>query len=92
MNALGKIIGFMTKVPGYLAIGFIKIYKLLISPLLPNACRYYPTCSEYSAEAIKRFGLFRGSFLALKRILSCNPFGKGGVDPVPPSFSFFKKK
>ena len=63
-------------------IKFIKGYKFIISPFLGQSCRYLPTCSEYSIEALKTFGFFKGSFLSLKRILSCHPWGKGGFDPV----------
>ena len=66
----------------YLIIKFIKIYKFLISPLLGNSCRYFPTCSEYSIETLKSYGLFKGLYLSLKRILSCHPWGSGGFDPV----------
>jgi len=66
----------------YLLIKFIKIYKFLISPLLGNSCRYFPTCSEYSIEALKTYGLFKGLLLSVKRILSCHPWGSGGFDPV----------
>ena len=66
----------------YLLIKFIKIYKFLISPLLGNSCRYFPTCSEYSIESLKSYGLFKGLYLSLKRILSCHPWGNGGFDPV----------
>jgi len=67
-------------------IKFIKAYKLLISPLLGHSCRYMPTCSEYSIEALKTFGFIKGSLLGLKRILSCHPIkflgGGEGFDPV----------
>ena len=67
-------------------IKFIKVYKFLISPLLGQSCRYLPTCSEYSIEALKEFGLIKGSFMSLKRILSCHPVkllgGSSGFDPV----------
>ena len=63
-------------------IKFIKGYKFIISPLLGQSCRYLPTCSEYSIEALKKFGLIKGTFLSIKRILSCHPWGKGGFDPV----------
>ncbi len=67
-------------------IKLIKAYKLLISPLLGNSCRYLPTCSEYSIEALKKFGLAKGVYLSLKRILSCYPIkllgGGEGFDPV----------
>ena len=57
-------------------------YKRHVSPLLPAACRYTPTCSEYAAQAIERHGVLRGSGLAVKRLLSCNPLSRGGYDPV----------
>ena len=66
----------------YLLIKIIKIYKFLISPLLGNSCRYLPTCSEYSIDALKTYGFFKGVFLSIKRILSCHPWGSGGFDPV----------
>ena len=67
-------------------IKLIKGYKFLISPLLGQSCRYLPTCSEYSIEALKEFGLIKGSLMSLKRILSCHPIkllgGSSGFDPV----------
>lgn len=63
-------------------IKLIKVYKFIVSPLLGPSCKYFPTCSEYSIEALKTFGLFKGSFLSLKRIISCHPWGKGGFDPI----------
>ncbi|MGL5511268.1 MAG: membrane protein insertion efficiency factor YidD [Microcoleaceae cyanobacterium] len=68
-------------------IAILQGYKKIISPLLPPACRYYPTCSEYAMEAIDRFGIFTGSWLATKRILRCHPFHPGGYDPVPEKHS-----
>jgi hypothetical protein len=58
-------------------------YRHCISPLTPAACRYTPTCSQYAVEAIKKYGPFKGGWLALKRILRCNPWGGSGYDPVP---------
>ena len=66
----------------HIIIKFIKGYKFLISPLFGHSCRYLPTCSEYSIEALKQFGLIKGAFMSIKRILSCHPWGKGGFDPV----------
>ena len=67
-------------------IRIIKIYKFLISPLLGNSCRYLPTCSEYSIEALKNYGFLKGSYMSLKRIFSCHPIkflgGGEGFDPV----------
>ena len=59
-----------------------KFYQYLASPLIGHSCRYLPTCSEYSIEALKTFGFFKGLFLSFKRILSCHPWGNGGFDPV----------
>jgi len=58
-------------------------YKKGISPLLGNNCRFYPTCSSYTYEAIQKYGAFKGVFLGIKRILKCHPFHPGGCDPVP---------
>ena len=70
----------------YILIKIIKLYKFLISPLLSHSCRYLPTCSEYSIEALKTYGLFKGLILSIKRILSCHPIkflgGGEGFDPV----------
>ena len=65
------------------AVLLLRAYKRLISPLLPPACRFYPTCSEYAAQAIAKHGLARGGILAAKRLIKCNPLHPGGVDPVP---------
>ena len=61
----------------------LRVYKAQISPALPAACRYTPTCSEYAMEAVERYGAWRGSGMAIRRVLSCNPFARGGYDPVP---------
>jgi putative membrane protein insertion efficiency factor len=67
----------------YLFIGLIKIYQYTISPLLGASCRYQPSCSAYGIEALKKYGFFKGSFLTVKRVLSCHPWGGHGHDPVP---------
>jgi putative membrane protein insertion efficiency factor len=61
----------------------VRGYQLLISPLLGDNCRYQPTCSHYMIEAVSRFGIFRGTWLGIRRILRCHPWHKGGLDPVP---------
>ena len=66
----------------YCVIRLIRIYKFLISPFLGHSCRYFPTCSDYSIEALKNFGFFKGLYLSVKRILSCHPWSRGGFDPV----------
>jgi len=66
-----------------LVLRLLRFYKAHISPQLPPACRYTPTCSEYAIEALERRGLVVGTLLATKRVLSCNPFSRGGYDPVP---------
>lgn len=64
-------------------IAIVRGYKRFISPLLPPSCRFTPTCSEYAIEAIQKHGAWKGTLLAIWRILRCNPFCKGGYDPVP---------
>lgn len=66
----------------YILIFFIKTYQKIISPLLPKTCRFYPTCSEYSLQAIKKYGAIKGLYLSIKRILKCHPFHNGGYDPL----------
>ena len=66
----------------YILIKFIKVYKYLISPLIGPSCRYLPTCSEYSIEALRTFGFSKGLLLSIKRIMSCHPWGNSGFDPV----------
>lgn len=63
-------------------VGLVRGYKYLISPLLPPSCRFYPTCSAYTIEAIEKYGALRGTLLGLRRILRCHPFCRGGYDPV----------
>jgi len=75
------------KAPSYFLILIIKFYKYFISPYLPASCRYLPTCSEYFIDSLKIYGIFKGSFLGVKRISRCHPIkilgGKSGYDPVP---------
>ncbi|RZT97498.1 hypothetical protein EV201_2169 [Ancylomarina subtilis] len=76
LSKLKKAILFVMILP-------IRFYQMFISPMTPSACRYTPTCSTYAIQALKAHGPFKGSYLAIKRILSCNPWGGHGHDPVP---------
>lgn len=67
----------------FLAKTLIRLYQCLISPVLPPACRFTPTCSQYAYEAVSRYGMMRGGVMAIKRLLRCHPFHPGGYDPVP---------
>lgn len=66
----------------FVALFLLRVYKRAISPLLPPSCRFTPTCSEYMAEAIKKYGFLKGSALGLRRLSRCHPFNEGGYDPV----------
>jgi len=66
-----------------LALGLIRAYQLLIAPITPNCCRFYPSCSHYAQEAFRTYGFLKGLGLSLKRLLRCHPFHPGGWDPVP---------
>lgn len=70
----------------FILIAIIKFYKYFISPLLGNRCRFYPSCSSYSLEALQLHGAIIGSYLTLKRLSKCHPFHEGGIDPVPEKF------
>jgi uncharacterized protein len=72
----------VTNIPKTIALQLLRAYKWALSPLLPPSCRYVPTCSEYAAEAVDRYGVLRGGLMAAGRLLRCHPFVKGGYDPV----------
>ena len=78
-----KIWDFFCKCLSSIMIGFIKLYQVTLSPLIGRSCRYTPTCSNYGLEAIRKYGPFKGGWLTVKRVLSCNPWGGSGYDPVP---------
>lgn len=67
----------------WVLLALLRVYKAVVSPLLPPACRFYPSCSQYAAGAIEKHGAVRGGILAAKRLARCHPFHPGGVDPVP---------
>ncbi len=83
MKVLKAIIKGLGKGIAWVFILLVKFYKLSISPLFPGVCRYTPTCSAYCIEALKKHGPIKGLFLSIKRVLSCNPWGGHGYDPVP---------
>ncbi len=66
----------------FLILDLLKLYKTLVSPFLPPSCRFEPTCSSYAAQAVEKYGAVRGTWMGFKRILRCQPFSKGGLDPV----------
>lgn len=71
------------RAPATLLLLLIRVYQLLMSPLLGNRCRFHPSCSQYAAGCIRKHGFFLGAYLALRRVLRCHPLHHGGVDPVP---------
>ncbi|MBI3500885.1 MAG: membrane protein insertion efficiency factor YidD [Bacteroidetes bacterium] len=73
----------MNKIAGIILVTFIKVYKMTLSPFIGNSCRYQPTCSHYGIEAIQKHGAMKGSWLTMKRVCSCHPWGGHGYDPVP---------
>ena len=79
---MARQLAAVTRWPRWLLAGLIRLYQLAASPF-PSPCRYTPTCSMYALQAVQRYGVFRGSWMGLKRILRCHPFSRGGHDPVP---------
>ncbi len=73
----------LNKILAFPLILLVKIYQLMISPILPNSCRHTPTCSQYAIEAMKEWGPLKGGWLGLKRLSKCHPWGTHGYDPVP---------
>ena len=73
----------VAQLPAKLLILLIRVYQLTLSPFIGRNCRYTPTCSNYGIEAIKKYGAIKGGWLTVKRIISCNPWGGSGYDPVP---------
>ncbi len=74
---------FLKQIPKRMLLWLIQFYRVAISPMHRPCCRYIPTCSQYAMQAIQKYGAIKGGYLALRRILRCNPFSKGGYDPVP---------
>jgi putative membrane protein insertion efficiency factor len=68
--------------PRQILIGVIGVYRRFVSPMLPASCRYWPTCSEYTVQAVQKYGIFRGGLMGAWRVLRCNPWSRGGIDSV----------
>jgi putative membrane protein insertion efficiency factor len=83
---------FFKKILAYPFIFLVRFYQIAISPYTRSSCRFQPTCSHYTVEALKVHGLFHGGWLAIKRISSCHPWGGSGFDPVPPKVTQIKTK
>ncbi|MBP3254583.1 MAG: membrane protein insertion efficiency factor YidD [Bacteroidales bacterium] len=77
------ILSYLSKAINFVLILLIRFYQTAVSPHTPAACRFTPTCSQYALEALRKYGPFKGLFLAVKRIIRCNPWGGSGYDPVP---------
>lgn len=80
MAGLVRLVG---QLPQRLLVSMVRGYQLLISPVLPPSCRFHPSCSQYTLEALRRYGALKGSWLGLRRLVRCHPFNPGGFDPVP---------
>lgn len=80
---VSELLSCALNLPRRLAVGAVRFYQRALSPLLPDACIYFPTCSQYAVEAIEKYGVLQGCWLAFRRILRCNPLHVGGYDPVP---------
>jgi putative membrane protein insertion efficiency factor len=79
------LVRFVARIPARLLLLAVRGYQLFISPMTPQTCRFYPSCSQYAVIALQRHGAIRGTYLAVWRVLRCNPWNAGGVDDVPPA-------
>jgi putative membrane protein insertion efficiency factor len=83
-NGIARVLfDLVSQAAGVVALVLIRGYKIAVSPLFTGSCRFHPSCSDYTAEAIQRLGVWRGVWLGLRRLSRCHPFGGHGVDPVP---------
>ncbi|MFZ5871850.1 MAG: membrane protein insertion efficiency factor YidD [Actinomycetota bacterium] len=79
------VLAGLRRLPAWLLIGVVRAYQLLVSPLLGQTCRFYPSCSAYAVGALREHGALRGTWLSIRRVARCHPWNPGGVDPVPPA-------
>lgn len=79
------LVGLLVRLPALAIVGVLTVYRLLVSPMYGQTCRFYPSCSAYALEAVQRHGAAKGSWLAVRRLGRCHPWNPGGVDPVPPT-------
>ncbi len=82
LSKLKKMLKVLISIPSVILIGLIRIYQKLSPIKIVPTCRFYPTCSQYFVEALQKYGLIKGSYLGIKRILRCHPYNKGGYDPL----------
>jgi uncharacterized protein len=90
--SVGRLTAAVRRGPAYAGIGLVRLYQLLLSPLVGGRCRYHPSCSQYAVAAFRRYGLGRGLVLASWRLLRCNPWSHGGVDHVEDQALFDRRK
>lgn len=79
-----KALRFFRRLPVLYVVAMVRAYQVMLSPLLIGSCKFYPTCSDYFIQAVREWGILRGGWLGIRRLLRCHPFGPGGLDPVPP--------
>ncbi len=82
-GSIRRFSAFVVGLPAGALVGLIRLYQVLVSPALPPSCRFYPSCSRYMLEAVRRHGACRGAWLGVRRLLRCHPWHSGGYDPVP---------
>ncbi|GAA4622717.1 membrane protein insertion efficiency factor YidD [Cellulomonas oligotrophica] len=80
-----RAVTVVRRIPATLLLALLRVYQVVVSPMTPPTCRFYPSCSQYAVVAVQRHGALRGTWLAIRRLLRCHPWNPGGVDDVPPA-------